>query len=71
MLALYEGWSMKPNEDVIALAREVAAETSDTDSVGSIARLFARKVIDQHEELQKLRAPKPDRRGRRRIRGIK
>ncbi|HSX22902.1 MAG TPA: hypothetical protein VLE97_09035 [Gaiellaceae bacterium] len=50
--------STADTEEVVSLARQVAAETSPTDSVGQLARLFARKIVRQHEELVLLRASK-------------
>ena len=51
-------FSTAGSESVVDLARQVAAETSPTDSVGHLARLFARKIVRQHEELVQLRAAK-------------
>ena len=42
--------------NVLELAREVAVETSPTDSVGLLARMLARKVLDQEAQLAKHRA---------------
>jgi len=41
--------------NVLELAREVAVETSPTDSVGLLARMLACKVLDQEAQLAERR----------------